>query len=55
MGRRFIEDHKWSSLDEDDVDALRVFLVYLLMKGTELGIEDIYNYIFGDGKRILWN
>lgn len=55
MGRRFIEDNQGFSLEEDDIDAIRVFLVYLLMKSTDLGIEDIYNFIFGEGKKILWN
>jgi len=55
MGRRFIEDNQSFSLQEDDIDVIRVFLVYLLMKGTDLGIDDIYNYIFGEGKKILWN
>lgn len=55
MGRRFIEDYQRLSLEEDDMDAIKVFLVYLLMKSTDLGIEDIYNYIFGEGKKILWN
>lgn len=55
MGRRFIEDNQRFLLEEDDIDAIRVFLVYLLMKSTDLGIEDIYNFIFGEGKKILWN
>lgn len=55
MGRRFIEDNQRFSLEEDDIDAIRVFLVYLLMKSTDLGIEDIYDFIFGGGKKILWN
>lgn len=55
MGRRFVEDYQRLSLKEEDIDAIRVFLVYLLMKSTTLSIDDIYNYIFGGGKRILWN
>lgn len=55
MGRRFIEDSQRSYLEEEDMDSIRVFLVYLLMKSTDLGIEEIYNYIFGEGRKILWN
>lgn len=55
MGRRFIEDYQRYHLDEDEIDAIKVFLVYFLMKSTDLTAEDIYNYIFGEGKRILWN
>lgn len=55
MGKRFVENYQSLPLEEDDIDAIKVFLVYLLMKGTDLDVEDIYTYIFGDGKRILWN
>lgn len=55
MGRRFVKDYQRFSLEEEDIDAIKIFLVYLLMKGTDLDVEDIYNFIFGDGKRILWN
>ncbi len=55
MGKRSMENYQGFSFEEDDMDAIKVFLVYLLMKSTDLDVEDIYTYIFGDGKRILWN
>lgn len=54
MGKGSMRNYQGFSF-EDDMDAIKVFLVYLLMKSTDLDVEDIYTYIFGDGKRILWN
>ena len=43
------------ALDEEEVDAIKAFLVRTLMKNTSLDREDIYSFIYGDGRRILWN
>jgi hypothetical protein len=43
------------ALDEEEVDAIKSFLVRTLMKNTSLDREDIYSFIYGDGRKILWN
>ena len=59
MANRFIkqsEDKGISpSLEDEELDAVRSLLIYTLMKNTHLDAEDIYTYIFGEGKRILWH
>ena len=42
-------------LEDDELDAIRSLLVSILMKDTRLDREEIYAYIFGEGKRILWH
>ncbi|GAB4423998.1 MAG: hypothetical protein OHK0032_18770 [Thermodesulfovibrionales bacterium] len=57
MAKRFVKQSadELFYLDDDELDAIRAMLVYMLMKNTPLDREDIYTYIFGGGKRILWN
>ncbi|HXX54216.1 MAG TPA: hypothetical protein VEI28_06580 [Thermodesulfovibrionales bacterium] len=59
MANRFIKqpDEKGGSLflDEEELDAIRSLLIYILMKNTHLEREEIYTYIFGEGKRIVWH
>lgn len=57
MANRFLRQSQdeLSYLDEDEVDAIKALLVYVLIKNTPLDREEIYSYIFGDGKKILWN
>lgn len=40
--------------DDDELDAIRALLVYVLMKNTSMEKDDIYAYIFGEGKKIQW-
>lgn len=42
-------------LDNDELDAIRALLAYILMKNTSMEKDDIYAYIFGEGKKILWH
>jgi len=42
-------------LGEDEFERIMSLLVDTLMKKTSLDQEDIYAYIYGDGKKILWN
>lgn len=42
-------------LDDDELDAIRVLLVSILIRDTRLDKEEIYAYIFGEGKKILWH
>jgi len=59
MANRFIRqsDEKGASLylDDEELDAIRSLLIHILMKNTRLEKEEIYTYIFGEGKRILWH
>ncbi len=42
-------------LDDEDLDAIKAFFVSFLMENTFLHRDDIYSYLFGEGKRIIWN
>ena len=41
--------------DDEELDAIKTLLVSLLMRNTALGRDEIYSYIFGEGKKIIWN
>jgi hypothetical protein len=58
MANRFIKQSGEQDalyLDDEELDAIRSLLIYILMKNTHLEKEEIYTYIFGEGKRILWH
>jgi hypothetical protein len=59
MAKRFIskseEEREGMSSLEEELDIIRSFLVYTLMVKASLDGEDIYSYIYGNGKKILWN
>ncbi|MBF0607767.1 MAG: hypothetical protein SFH39_02305 [Candidatus Magnetobacterium sp. LHC-1] len=42
-------------LSEEDIDTLKAFLSYVVVKDTYLDSDDIYTVIFGKGKRITWH
>lgn len=42
-------------IGEAEIDSINALLAYVLMKDTDLGIEDIYAYTFGRGRQIIWN
>lgn len=42
-------------LDDEELDILKALLVYLLLQETPYGEEDIYSFVFGKGKKIVWN
>lgn len=42
-------------LDETELDNIRALLAYLLLRETELDVEEIYNFTFSSGKPIVWN
>lgn len=42
-------------IDEVELDTIRALLTYVLIKETDLDIEEIYAFIFGKGRQILWN
>jgi hypothetical protein len=59
MANKFIKQSEAKDeslyLDDEELDAIRSLLIYILMKNTHLEKEEIYTYIFGEGKRILWH
>jgi hypothetical protein len=57
MAHRFAKQSpdNWEHLDDEELDAVKTLLVSLLMKNTPLDRDEIYSYIFGEGKRIIWN
>ena len=42
-------------IDEAELDNIKALLAYVLIRETELDIEDIYNFTFGMGRQITWN
>jgi hypothetical protein len=42
-------------LDEAEVDTIRALLAYLLMRDSELEVDDVYAFVFGRGRQITWN
>ena len=59
MANRFLKQSEEQDeslyLDDEELDAIRSLLIYILMKNTRLDNDEIYTYIFGEGKRILWH
>ncbi len=44
-----------SQVDEVELDILKALLVYILIRDSAYEKEDIFSFIFGSGRRILWN
>ncbi|MDI6800693.1 MAG: hypothetical protein QMD01_01355 [Thermodesulfovibrionales bacterium] len=42
-------------IDDTELDTIRAFLSYILMKETEIETEEIYAFVFGKGRQITWN
>lgn len=42
-------------IDETELDNIKALLAYVLIRETELDIEDVYNFTFGMGRQIIWN
>lgn len=57
MGKKSMKQSpdEWGHLDEEELDAVKALLVSLLMNNTPLDRDEIYSYIFGEGKRIIWH
>jgi hypothetical protein len=57
MARRFMSElrEELSFLEDEELDMIRSFLVYTLIKNTSLEMDDIYSCVYSDGKKILWN
>jgi hypothetical protein len=54
-GDRIINLALIEELDEEDTDAVRAALVYILLNNTEMESDEIYSLVFQDGKRITWH
>jgi hypothetical protein len=42
-------------LSDEEADAIRSILVFLIMKKAELDAEDAYAIVFGNGRRLIWH
>ncbi len=42
-------------IDETELDNIRALLAYVLLRETELDVEEVYNFTFGMGRPIIWN
>ncbi|BCB95976.1 hypothetical protein JZK55_08980 [Dissulfurispira thermophila] len=42
-------------IDDAELDTIKALLSYILMKETEMDIEEIYAFVFGKGRQITWN
>jgi hypothetical protein len=43
------------NMKDDELDILKSLVVYILIRKSPFEKEDIYSFIFGGGKRIVWN
>ncbi|HYQ48556.1 MAG TPA: hypothetical protein VEP69_05785 [Thermodesulfovibrionales bacterium] len=51
-----LEDLETSEqVDEIELDILKALLVYILIRDSAYEKEDIFSFIFGSGRRILWH
>ncbi len=41
--------------NDEEIDALKALLSYLMVKNTDMDIDDIYITIFGNEERITWH
>lgn len=54
--REELLDHEESHLiDEAELDTIRVLLAYILMRDSDIEIDEIYAFVFSRGKQIVWN
>jgi hypothetical protein len=42
-------------VDDVELDILKALLVYILIRDSSYEKDDIFSFIFGDGRRITWN
>lgn len=43
------------NMDEIELDVLKSLLVFILMRKSGMEKEDIYSFVFGGGRRIIWS
>ncbi|MCX8030140.1 MAG: hypothetical protein N3A59_00980 [Thermodesulfovibrionales bacterium] len=44
-----------NSIDELELDTIRILLAYILINDTDLDIDEIYSFVFSNGRQIVWN
>ena len=42
-------------IDDAELDTIRVLLAYILMRDSDIEIDEIYSFVFSKGKQIVWN
>jgi hypothetical protein len=42
-------------MDDAELDTIKALLTYILLRDSDLEVEDVYAFIFGKGRQILWN
>lgn len=45
----------FSQLGAEEMDKIRAVLAYILIRNTDLHIENIYSLVFRSGSKITWN
>lgn len=56
MAKRYLETvNPLDYLDEEEMDAVRAALAYVLIKNTDMDKELIYSLVFENGRRITWH
>jgi hypothetical protein len=57
MAHRFVQQvHTGKSQqDSEELEAIKLLLVSVLLKNSPLDRNEIISYIFGDGKKIIWS
>ncbi len=47
--------HVMEQLQGEELDRLREVLVYILMKDTDINIDEVYSLVFQNGASITWH
>jgi len=55
IGEEIADIEASGGLRDDELDILKSLLVYILIRKSSFSKEDIFQLIFGGGKRIVWN
>ncbi len=42
-------------LEEEEMDAVRAAIAYMLIKNTDLDREAVYSIVFEEGRKITWH
>lgn len=42
-------------LQGEELDRLREVLVYILMKDTDIDVDEVYSLVFQNGASIIWH
>jgi len=45
---------EFEAISYEELDLLKAFITYIMMKDTLMEREDIYSIVFGKGRRITW-